>query len=280
MHVVAGSDFDLLLYVYDGAEDLAAADATPTVAITKPDGTAVTPGAVSTPSTGLYKTKVGALAQVTRLRVEWTYVLNSYTTKLVEYVDVDGAYLFHLSDLRALPELSDATRYPLIALNKARDEVTTYINDFCQTAFVPTYGRDVRDGQSRNKMAVDLWPATSIISVTVDGVAEDTTGWTIARDGLIRAESTWTDFNVVGQNVVIEYVYGHTPTPADLKHAALKMSSYWLMSNESSIPDRARMMTTSWGTFQLSTASMDFPTGIPEVDSVLGRYRLMIPGFA
>jgi hypothetical protein len=79
---------------------------------------------------------------------------------------------------------------------------------------------------------------------------------------------------------VVRYTYGMPRPPADVKRAALLLAQNWLLSVESNIPDRARMMTTSWATFQLSSAGEEYPTGYPEIDSVLNRrgYR-SVPSF-
>lgn len=280
MRVTVGSDFWVDLLVY-GDELLAAADSVPTVTVTDPAGSVVTTGSVATLSTGYYRAKVEARSEVTRLKVVWDYVLAGDNHREISYVAVDGAYVFNLSELRALPELKDAERYPLGLLSRARSAAVDYINDYTRSAFVETYAREVMDGISaRKKLLVSRVPATRIISVTVDGSAVSTAGFTISESGLVRGPSQWQTSSEVGRNVAVEYAYGVVPTPGDLKGAALRLAASTCIDYESTVPDRARMMTTQWGTFQLSVANDDYPSGIPAVDSVLRRHKIWIPSFA
>ena len=279
MRVATGNDFDVPLTVR--SRDLVtAADATPVLTITDDDGIVVAHGAVSTPSVGSYKAKVSALSTPALLHVVWTYTVASYAMTTEFDVSVDGGYLFDISDLRKQEGLSDTARFTYEDLEQARDEVTSFINDFTQRAFVETFAREVLDGHNRSHVYLSNTPTRSLVSVKVEGVAVTTSTWSVSRTGLVRAPTPWTNSQTVGQGVVISYLYGGTSAPADLRRAAIKLATNWLLINEGSIPDRARMMTTQWATFQLSTANEEYPTGIPDVDSVLRRHRFYIPSFA
>ena len=279
MRVATGNDVDLPLTVR--SQDLIVApDALPVLVITDDDGAVVAHGAVTLVSVGVYKAKLTARATPTVLHATWTYTVSSYAMQTVYDVFVDGGYIFEIADLRKQEGVSDTTRYTYQDLEQARDEVTSFINDFCQVAFVPTYHRQVIDGYNRSHVYLNRTPTRSIISVKVNDVAVSTTDWSVSEIGTVRGPTPWTSSRTVGQGVVISYLYGYPQAPADMRRAAIKLAANWLLVNEGSIPDRARMMTTQWATFQLSTANEDYPTGIPEVDATLRRHRLDIPSFA
>lgn len=279
MRVAVGNDVDLPLTVRS-RDLIVAPDALPVLTIVDEEGTTVAHGAVTLVSTGVYKAKLTARAAPTLLHATWTYTVSSYAMQTTYDVQVDGGYLFEIAELRRQEGVSDTTRYAYEDLEQARDEVTSFINDFCQVAFTPTYHRQVLDGYNRSFVYLNRTPTRSIVSVLVEGVAVSSSGWTVSETGVVRAATAWTDHRVIGQGVEISYLYGYDQTPADIRRAAVKLAANWLLVNEGAIPDRARMMTTQWATFQLSTANEEYPTGIPEVDAALRRHRLFIPSFA
>lgn len=279
MRAATGRDFDIRLAVYDG-DVLTNADNTPSVTVTDAAGDTVPTGAVSPISTGLYRAKIDAIADATRLTVTWSYDVDGYARAESDIVPVDESFIFETHELRSMPSLTDTDRYTIEQLEQARDDVTDFINDFTMTAFVPTFDTMVIDGRARTNVLLTRIPAIALSTVLVDGVVKSTSGWTVGSDGLVRAPSSWMTYSRVGRNVSVSYTYGYPRPPQDLKRAALKLASSWLTSFEGSIPDRARMMTTQWGTFQLDTARDEYPTGIPDVDSALRRYKVWVPSFA
>lgn len=278
MRVAVGNDELLPLSVYDG-DELSDPDALPSVTVFDEFGEEITVGAVTAgDEPGIYTAKLGSLTSPTLLTVEWIYVVGGMT-RMVRYpVNVDGAYLFEIADLRRENGLSDLTKYPIDLLKGARDGVTEFFNDFTQTAFVPTYGYQVVDGRQGSRLFL-RGGATDVLKLIVDGVEVVTSGLTVVN-GLVRSTSAFNTYSSTGQNVKVGYLYGFKYVPADVRRAAIMCARTWLLDSNGPIPDRARMMTTQWATFQLSTASDDYPTGIPSVDSVLRRYKLWIPSFA
>lgn len=279
MRVAVGNDFNVDVSVYVD-DDLTAADSLPTLTLTDPDGDTVAHGAVASIETGVYRAKVEAQSEVSYIDVQWDITVDSYNIRQHDEIWVDGGYLFELAELRALPSIQDVVRFPVAALRVARDQVTTFINDYTLTAFVETFFEQTYDGKASNTLLTERGNPQRVLFASLDGVAEDTSEWTVARDGRVRAATTWMTTRTEGQGVVLRYTYGEKRPPADLKRAAIALAQNWLLSVESSIPDRARMMTTSWATFQLSSAGEEFPTGYPEIDSVLNRrgYR-SVPSF-
>jgi len=119
--------------------------------------------------------------------------------------------------------------------------------------------------------------------VSVDGVAAvDLTAYTLFPWGGIDRDSGvyWPVPTTDAANVVVEYTYGYDAPPADLRQAFLTYCRYLLLDTRSRIPDRASVMSTDMGTFQLVTAGFRRPTGLPEVDAVLNDYDQRLPGVA
>lgn len=281
MRATVGNDIDIsvTLYVGDTPTD---ADTLPTLTLTDGSGASVAHGTVTLAGvgTGTYSARLEALSEVDRIDVRWDAVIGGVNVRQTDVLWIDGGYLFELHELRSQPGIDDANTYPIDVLRLARDQVTTLINEYTQTAFVETYDKAIDDGKFSNTFLVPRVPPRRVIGATVNGTAVDTSAYTVDRDGRIRSSSSWTSGRTQGQGVEVRYVYGYDYVPADLKRAALRLATQWLRSVDSQIPDRARQMTTSWGTYTLTTASEEYPTGYPDIDSVIRRYAWRLPEFA
>lgn len=283
------------------------ADAAPqstgvTFTLTRADGTAVTSGtATYLNSTGAYSAVIPAQSRLDVMVLVWTVTgIAPGTQTITDYVEVSGGSYFDLAELRAMDGLSNTTAYPSAALAGARMAAETLVEDYTRIAWVPRFYREILDGMqytllqgqfrgvdykamgSSATLQLERTPCMTrkIIGVTLSGVSQDLTGWTLSRWGRLSTGGTVFPPATAGQNVDVQYEWGHTYPPEDLKIAAKKIARLALLSTKSSIPDRARIMTTEFATFSLSIASEEFPTGMPEVDSVLQQRREWIPRFA
>jgi len=277
MRVAVGNDFDIAATFYNG-EVPTNPDATPTLTVRDSEGNTVITGLVTADGSGVYHAKVAAFAEVDLLTTQWDAVMSGYAMRQTDTVAVDGAYLFRLAELRENDAVSDSDRFPSNMLEAARSEVTTFINDYTRTAFVETFHAETQDGKSSNVFLTTRVPPLRVLGAEVNGVVQDVSGYTVAQDGRIRSATAWTSSLTEGQGVVVRYVYARPGgVPADLKRAALQLATQWLRRVDSQIPDRARQMITQWGTYQLATSSEEYPTGYPEIDSVLQRYSWRVP---
>lgn len=261
-----------------------AVDADVNVAVTVKDAAGVTlssGNATNEPGVGIYSYAIPSVAVPTILTVTWTGTFTGNAQTVTQRYEVVETHLFSTSDLRQMDGLESLVTFPTQQLVDTRDEVTDLFNAYCHTAWGETYAEEIVGGDGTSTMILSKLPARSIVSVTAYGVPLVTTGWTIGLDGELAVLSTSSyKFTSGRQNYVVRYTYGMPYVPGDLRRAALRTARHWLLMGESSIPDRARMMTTQWGSFQLTTATEDFPTGIPEVDAVLNRYNRRLPEFA
>lgn len=277
-----------------------------TYGISSVDGTVITAaGSAATyaSSAGLYTAVIPAQTRLNQLIVTWTATgvgTNPGPLVITDYVDVRQAYFFELAELRAMDGLADATKYTAAMLADARRVSEQLVEKYTRVAWTPAYEREVLDaleytlvqGQFRgvdykaigsgSVIQLKRVPCMTkhLIQVSVAGVVQDITGWTLSEWGRLATGGTVFPPALAGQNVDVQYEWGEYVPPSDLKRATLRLARQVLLTQNSSIPDRARMMTTEFATFQLTIASEDFPTGLPEVDAVLQQYREWTPVFA
>ncbi len=283
---VKGNDLTLT-HVFYGADEETATDATGNVTVTveREDGTSLTGGTIGSNNgtTGEYDFALTAathLDELDELKITWTATVDSRTITEIDYVNVVGGRYFTLTSLRSEPGLSNMTTFTNQELKDARDIAEDFIEQYCEHAWVPSYSRYVFDGNGGDFVLLPKISSRRIIAATISGTAQTTSSWSVDDGGRIITDGTrFTQAIPAGQNCVIKYEWGEQYAPLDLQRAARKLARHLLLDNESSIPDRARLMQTEWAMFHLDTASEDKPTGMPEVDSVLMRYRAEQPGW-
>lgn len=287
------------------------ADATPqttgvTYGISAIDGTVITAAGVTATylaAAGQYAAPIPAQTRLNRLVVTWTATTVSDNPGLVtavDYVDVKEAFFFELAELRAMDGLADTAKYTSAMLADARRASEYLIENYTQVAWTPAFEREVLDGLDYTLLegryrGVDYKALGSgatielkrvpcltkhLIQVSIAGTVQDISTWTLSEWGRLSTGGTVFPPATAGQNVDVQYEHGYYAPPPDLKRAAMRLARHTLLTQNSSIPDRARLMTTEFATFQLTIASEDFPTGLPEVDAVLQNHREWVPRFA
>lgn len=284
--VLKGNDY-VLTHGFYAQDEETATDVTgsATVAVTREDGTALTGGTVSVNNglTGKYNFTLSSAShtsELDELSVKWTATVAGRSVTEKDLVKVVGARYFNLAELRAMKGLQSPTTYPNALLQAARDIVEEFVEGFTMHAWVPSYKREILDGDGTLEAYVSRHHATRLIKVLINGTAQTTSNWSLSWSGRIRTDGTIFVPNIPArQNIQIEYEWGEAAPPLDLKKASLLLARHILMSTESSIPDRARMLQTEYGMYQLDTASENKPTGLPEIDAVLIRYRSQRPAF-
>lgn len=281
IRALVGNDQDITRTFYAADEETAAEPAAaPVVTVEREDGTDLTGGTASL-ATSVATFPLTAAAHLTRvdeLKVVWTASVNSKAQVHTDYVKVVGARFFGIPSLRALKGLSSTSTFTNAELKAARDLAEEFVEQFTEEAWVPQYRRETHDGTDEQVLYLHRINVRELLSVTLDGSAQDTSGWTVSGSGRILTDgAVFTCSAVAKQNVVVQYAYGYSEPPQDLANATRKLARHLLLAGETGIPDRARMMQTEWGMFQLDIADEKKPTGIPEIDSVLCRYRAARP---
>jgi hypothetical protein len=108
----------------------------------------------------------------------------------------------------------------------------------------------------------------------LDGVTVDPAGFTLETSGEGFLDGC-------DGSLTVTYEYGFTAVPEDVKRAAMLRGRTVLYDRDSGIPDRAMSFNVDGAQYALATAGRSgFETGIPEVDAILGRYRVKPPGVA
>ena len=286
LRALKGNDYTLTHTFYAQDEETAT-DATGNVTVTvgREDGTALTGGTIvaNNGTTGQYDFDLTAASHIDELDVlsiTWSATVDGRTVSETDYVKIVGAYYFPLSSLRAMKGLASTSTYTNNELRSARETAEDFIEAYTEHVFVPTYRREVKDGDGRQWLTLEKVSGRRLIEVTIDGTAQTLTNWTINEQGLVRTDGEVFVRSVpAGHNIVVKYEWGELAPALDLQRAALTLARYILLNSESTIPDRARLMQTEWAMFHLDTASEDNPTGLPEVDAVLKRYRHEQPGW-
>jgi hypothetical protein len=255
------------------------AGGTCTVALTKPDGTTgPASGTVTHVSTGKYSFGLAGQPEVTVFDVAWSGTIGSKAVTKRTRVEVVGDLLFTLAAAKAW----DAGAIPAAGVSDADilAKRISLLDDLerptrCNVAFVPRFTRETHNGGGGELL---LWSqrATALLSVTVNGVAQDPAGYTLDPAGILRPTSNYaatTPIRAGIGNVVVEYVRGHDQVPGPVSEAALRIARALLVP--SNIGDRATSITNDAGTILLATAGRGSyqPYGIPLADSVLAAYR-------
>ena len=270
----------------DGA--LTDATGTPTVTITREDGTViVTSGATTKPSTGVYRYTLtpSQAAQVDKLTCVWAFVIGGATHSFTAKYLVLGDLLFTLQDARGFGDqaLASAATYPDFTLVKARDRILEEFQLICQIPFGAQYDRVTLNGDDGDAGQANLGlpqlMATAIRSIETRAAGATTwTSFTAAELADVMLSDTGRMYREslgvwpTGQrNVRVGYEYGYQPVPQAIRRAGLVLLRSAVVASD--VSDRTMSFTDQLGTYRFSTAGERGAWfGIPEVDAVLDRY--------
>jgi hypothetical protein len=194
---------------------------------------------------------------------------------------------FTLAELRALPDLSDTSRYTDARCLAAAAYITAIIEREVRTSFIArTVTAEIHDGGT-TAILLRHPHVRSVTSVTENGTA--VTDDVRAPSGVLRRFPTGSYIPLpwlpgVG-NVSVTYSAGYSATPpADIKEAAIQATRARLltMDSQAGIEDRRTSLSTDQGTVNYVIAGEDRPTGYPEVDEVImgWKRKLDVFGFA
>ena len=185
---------------------------------------------------------------------------------------------FLLTELRALPQMSDTTKYTEARCLAAAAYITSIIERECDASFVPRAVTETHDGSGTVYLELGARYVMAATAATVSGtVVTDTLA---VKNGFLYRYTTGATAPSIWplgfQNVEVDYLAGYTDTPPDdVKEAALKGTRAYLLStaSNSAMDDRRTSLNTEQGTIQYVVAGPDRPTGYPEVDAVILAYK-------
>ena len=261
---------EVTFYVGTTATD---ADAAVTVDILRADGTIFATDAATTHpgSVGLYRYTLAPQSNLELFTLQWEGTFGGVVQRITSQVEVVGGYFVALADLKALPGMSTKTDAQLA---EGRQTFEDLVESWCGYAFVPRYGRVLRDGDGTAEIELDHPYPRRILSAKVAGVAQTgLTTWDLYETGLVIRDVG--SFGSGRLNVEVTYEHGLDAAPSDLRDAALsgiQADVNATVGGGGGIPRGVTQLATDAGVMTFGRPSG--PTGIAEVDNVLARYRM------
>lgn len=253
----------------------------PTCSVTREDGTALTAATVTAAAgDGAYTAAITTThtSQLDRLTITWTGTADGFDQVYAQELEVAGGWYVTIPEVQAEPDLSSTT---VATIRRERDRFERLAESHCGVAFVPRYERETLRGDGSDHLLLK-WPrGISVLSVTIDDVAQTASDFTIDPTyGLIYVDGS-TFSRATGQrNVTVAYTHGHPYPPADLKEASLAFIRSRTTLKATGIPNAAMEGSDSTRSWTYGAPGPDKPTGIDSVDEVLNRLSERIPGVA
>jgi hypothetical protein len=260
-----------------------------TVVVVDANGVEVADDVATSVGQGRYTFPLPSQPALQLLTASWTGTIAGAAVVEPELVEICGGRFFTLAKGRASDQaLDDQAQYPTAELADALLQTETECEEICDRAFVPRYGRAVLNGSGTEEL---LLPDHDIRTIRAARIAprldRPFVALTVAELAAlsVRSDQTLvrTDGNVwtLGEdNVIVEYEFGLSAPPEDLRRAAMRRFRWYLGLGKGTIPDRA----TSWTGPDGSSYRLDMPeafkTGLPDVDGPYGRYSLRPTGDA
>lgn len=194
---------------------------------------------------------------------------------------------FTTTELRAVyPDLDVAT-YSDARVTQVHDWIAAIVERECKTSFIPETVSETLNGSSGPALFLSRPYVLSVTAVAVDDVALselEVADLQIQNGALYYPAGTYWSAASRG-NVTVTYTAGYSTTPpADLKEAMMQGARARLLTTAdgATASDRRTSFSNGDGTFSLSTAGENRPTGFPEVDAVIlgWKQRVRVPGVA
>jgi hypothetical protein len=248
--------------------DLELINATGNVVVTIYDtgGTQLVSGNASSDSTGIYDYQFTPTV-LDSCTVKWVGTFDGVSQTLWSTVEVVGARYFPLAKMRERPALQNTDKFPLDALESARQWAEIRAEDIMQKSYVPRAVKETFRVSSVLPYMKLRSPLRTIRSVQVAAV--DTT-YTLAGT---KNVPFLTDL-VQEKDIDVVYEYGADQPDGVVSDAVFLLAVAYAQSPYAAIPSRAERWQPDGasGMYQLAMASAD-RTGIPEVDAVLQSRR-------
>lgn len=202
----------------------------------------------------------------------WTIERPSGTELRRGQIEVVGGHTYDIAEIRArYAEWSDPEAMPASRLRRNRDAVEDLFERYTRPAMYPRARTVVLDGDGCSVLFLPDMYVHAITSATVGGVALDggeLDALSIDASGIVRrATGAWTWGH---QNISTTYEHGLRQVPEDIHDAAVALARATL--TQPATPDRATSISTDSGSFRLTIAGKDGPSGLPIVDAVLERW--------
>lgn len=213
-----------------------------------------------------------------------SYTLSGSNYSRTYQIEVVGAYLFEIHELRARDRaLENEAHFPAEAIREAREVATAVIERSAQVSFARRAARAILSGDGTSTLILPDVEVASILGCVIydegEGVdsGDDVTGTELEdievnpATGVITRTDGQT-FPRGSNNVLVDYEHGYEYVPARIKTAAMILAEEAVVP--SGTPVRATSQSTDLGDFRISVANVDYgrDTGIPEVDAAVALF--------
>lgn len=258
----------------------------PTLVVTNGDGTVVTGvSAVTHDSTGVYVAVIPAQTVLDRLTVTWTFTLATYARTVTDRVCLVNERLVPFWRLAENTELTSPT---VTTLSRLADGLEEWFKDALK--YPPTIEAArlswVQQFETQRLHVPGVSKPQSILALShgrgaslYTYTAGDIADLSVVIDGFERNSGTSLSFlqgNFPATFAAGPYAawltHGLVDPPEDLRRAATIFARY--IARTSNYPERAARVVSQESEIIFSFPSADKPTGLPEVDAVLTRYRI------
>ena len=244
-----------------------------TYSVTNDRGDTIATGtALAGTEDGSYSFTLSPQSDLDVLKVVWTGTFGGLVQTQTTQVEIIDSFIATLPEIRSLRDMDNVAKYPATKVAEAMAHAQGLFEHYTGRAFVGHYGRVIRDGNGSSTLWLPQPNVSKILSCKIGGEEVDTSGWIIAPSGRITTTSA---IPVGTANVDITYEHGATPVPADVRGAYLIFCRYLLLS-EYTRKDQTTISESHEGVYRtFATAAVGRPTGLPEVDAVLNRHKVV-----
>lgn len=258
----------LQLNTYDSAG--LAADATAvTLAITLPDASAASIGAIGhVASSGVYTYNYPP-AMLGAHVVDWTATGTNMARDRRRF-DVYGATICDPAELRSrYPDLSSTATYPDSKVREALRASVEQWNKLAKVSMAPFAARITRLGDGCPELALPHVEVRSIVSLKIDGTTIDPTLYVL--DGLAGIVRLTAGVFTLRKQVVLHYEHGLDSPPGAVVDAVKQRAVELLVAPQSGL-GRMTSVANDLGYARLSLAGRDGSTGVPDFDATAALY--------
>jgi len=269
-------------HTFYGDETATNADGAVTVTVTNAIGTALlTAAATTTPSTGVYRRALAAVAAADLLTIAWTGTFSGGAVTQTDTLEVVGGNYFALAELRTLePQVQSTSDYPTARLAAARVRAETRLEECLGRSFVTRIAVERMAVPGGSHIRLRYPHVRSVRQITLDGTVVAATTYDLQRGETVPSiyrGAGWGNWTSTDAILSVVYAHGLGTVPEDVKWAAMKLAAFY--AQRSAIPDKAlgQMMSPEGDTWRMSTAGPG-RVGLPEVDAIIADRRLVVFG--
>jgi hypothetical protein len=267
---------------YDDAGNLLNVAGVWTATVVDSAGVAIagSPLAVTNPAVGTYEAVLPAQTVLDTYDVTWNVPDGSKRSAQFEVV---GSFLFTLAELRAFEAgFTDVAAYPVATLVGIRSAVEERFEEVTHVSWTLRGRREFLSGEGRARIFPRSYEIRRLVSARMDGVAlsaGDLADVAVFPFGMLERK-TGGVWNAGARNIEVLYEHGWPVPPMPIKRAGMRLArSEAIKTILGGSNERATAEITEMGSFRLSIAGREGPTGIPDVDAVLDQFGKGEPGW-